>query len=262
MTGTRRSTETHRPTDAVVGIMAKFWESGQVKTRLGATIGMEQSAALHRRFLQQLLGQLVLPATSSLAKNGAGQGGWKSQWVASPPQRIDDARRQVAQWGCDGMEVVDQGQGDLGDRMLRWFREQISGKNAGSAVLIGADCPCLTAADLADALDELRGADVVLGPAVDGGYYLIGLRSPWRDDFDRLFQDMAWSGPDVFEVTCQRVKSAGLSLSLLSTREDVDTKSELTRLREMLALAANQYDADAKALLDDIETILNTNHET
>lgn len=262
-------TETHRSTDPVidpvVGVMAKFWESGRVKTRLGATIGMDQSAGLHQRFVKQLLCQLSSPANLTAAsppeRNGAGQAGWKCQWVASPPDRIDDARQQVSQWGCDGIEVVDQGQGDLGDRMLRWFRKQLDGTTAGSAVLIGADCPCLTSADLADALDELQTSDVVLGPAADGGYYLVGLRSPWRDDFDRLFQDITWSGPDVFEVTCQRVKDQGLSLSLLSTREDVDTESELTRLRQTLAAAENRHNADAKALLDDIETILNANHE-
>jgi glycosyltransferase A (GT-A) superfamily protein (DUF2064 family) len=89
----------------------------------------------------------------------------------------------------------------------------------------------------------LRAHDVVLGPAADGGYYLIGLRGPWvshQAGFETLFQNMPWSTARVLPITRERLKTAGLSFTELETREDVDTIVELNHLRASLETAGGR----------------------
>lgn len=156
-----------------------------------------------------------------------------------------------------------QRKGDLGERMSRWFAENLGdvgsdvgsetgSDNRSSAVLIGADCPTLTQRDISDSAQLLRQHDVVIGPAVDGGYYLIGIRGPWQTRYQTLFRDIPWSGPRVMELTVERIAAAGMSLGQLSVSEDIDTIAELDRLIAFL----RQDSSGNGELLHDIEEIL------
>ena len=235
---------------ATIGMMAKFWQSGMVKTRLGAKVGMKKSAELHRIFVHHLIQQLSkAPADMSL------------QWVLDPPQFRQQASGQLEQWNSSRWQIIDQGDGDLGKRMERWFRATLTKTGFEKAILIGADCPLLTADDLCEAMSRLDDADVVLGPAPDGGYYLIGLRAPWQDSMQHLFAEIQWSEEDVFEITCRRIKEIGFTYSTLPEREDIDTINELTKLQNQLARCENQQDTNQQDranadLRDEIERIM------
>jgi rSAM/selenodomain-associated transferase 1 len=116
----------------------------------------------------------------------------------------------------------DQGQGDLGERLSRAFEGAFQ-KGVGRSVLVGSDCPTATAEVMLKGLDNLRENDVVLGPASDGGYYLIGLKAP----FKALFEDMPWSTSKVLELTKHRIAEKRASLFLLEEGSDVDVPEDL-----------------------------------
>ena len=77
--------------------------------------------------------------------------------------------------------------------------------------------------------------DLVVGPAIDGGYYLIAIRDGWQHAYSGLMDDMPWSQPSLFETTCRRAQRLGLKLATLPVMEDIDTVAELQRLRGRLA---------------------------
>ncbi len=137
--------------------------------------------------------------------------------------------------------------------MQRWFIHNL--RNVSSrAILIGADCPRLDAGQIEQASESLQTRDVVLGPAADGGYYLIGLHGAWQSNesrFETLFRDVPWSTDQVLSVTRSRLETAGLSFAELETREDVDTIDELRNLRESLEQATDRH-AELKQGIDRI----------
>ena len=118
--------------------------------------------------------------------------------------------------GQDFIKLVQRGT-DLGQRMELAFDHAFA-RDHDRVVLIGSDCPGVTTELLEEAFEALRTHEVVLGPANDGGYYLIGLRNPQPG----LFRDMTWSTSSVFEETWARAQVKGLSLYRLPNRSDVD----------------------------------------
>lgn len=216
-----------------LGVMAKYWQPARVKTRLGATVGMEQAAKLHQTFCNHL------------AKTLAGSADRRS-FVITPEQRKSDFETMLPA----GWQIEFQSGGDLGDRMRRWFETP----PLSDRILIGADCPIVDDATVRDAQGLLQAHDVVLGPALDGGYYLIGLRAGWRTEYAGLFEDMHWSSDTVFETTVQRIRNGGLTLATLQPLEDVDTIDELNRLR--MRLRDSGSETTKQVLLQTIEQVL------
>ena len=234
--------ETACTTDSLtVGLMAKYWEIGKVKTRLGASIGMSRSARIHQIFVQHLCA-------------GLGEVGTTRSICLSPIERSGDVIRMLKslpsrpEW-----TVVDQGDGDLGERMLHWFKTQLS-SDQSCAILIGADCPAIDPELVEDARRRLQDDDVVVGPAADGGYYLIGANGSWSGIGRRLrslFQEIPWSTPEVFKLTKSRAAEAGLSLAELETLEDVDTVVELHRLLDQLGSGhSSRQDHELKSAIE------------
>ena len=137
--------------------------------------------------------------------------------------------------------------------MQRWFIHNL--RNGSSrAILIGADCPMLDAVQIEQASESLQACDVVLGPAADGGYYLIGLHGAWQSNeslFQTLFRDVPWSTDQVLSLTRSRLETAGLSFAEMETREDVDTIDELRKLRKSLEQATDRH-AELKQGIDRI----------
>src|SRR5207245_11114496 len=117
-----------------------------------------------------------------------------------------------------------QGDGDLGERLRAAF-ERAFAVGAKRVLIIGSDCPSVAAHDIHEAWKNLRTHDIVLGPASDGGYWLIGLRQLQP----ALLQNIPWSTENVFPETMKRVQKCGLSVRLLREREDVDTEAEWRR---------------------------------
>ena len=115
-----------------------------------------------------------------------------------------------------------QSEGDLGHRMSCAFADSL-GQGRRRVVLIGSDCPGITAKVLNAAFSHLNHYDLVLGPTTDGGYYLIGLRAPSPE----LFQDLPWGTADVLEMTLSRAASLGLRTILLEPLTDIDRPEDL-----------------------------------
>lgn len=196
-----------------LGIFAKYWQPGVVKTRLAAGIGAPAAAQVHRACVAALAARF-------------GQTADRRVLCVAPPERAA-AFRELAgrQW-----LVTAQCAGDLGQRMRHYF-EQSFATGAGHVVLIGADSPTLPAAYLDEAFDRLGDTSVVLGPSDDGGYYLIGLSCPPPE----VFRDIAWGTADVWRQTLDRLQSAGERFHALPPWYDIDTAADLARLLSELA---------------------------
>jgi hypothetical protein len=118
-----------------------------------------------------------------------------------------------------------QGPGDLGERLARAVGAAFV-RGHRRVLVVGSDSPTLPSHLIAEALRRLEATDVVLGPAFDGGYYLLGLNRLEP----ALFRDVPWSGPEVLAVTAERARAAGLEVSLLPFWYDVDEPADLARL--------------------------------
>jgi hypothetical protein len=136
----------------------------------------------------------------------------------------DDALQEIVPWLRPTWSGAKQGPGDLGERLVRAVASEFE-NGAEPVVMIGSDCPDVQASDIRDAWNALRDWDVVLGPAEDGGYYLIGLRRPEID----LFREIAWGSNTVLESTLARAKALNLKVHLLRALHDIDTVEDLRR---------------------------------
>jgi rSAM/selenodomain-associated transferase 1 len=146
-----------------------------------------------------------------------------------PPGAADAVRAWLP-----GLRLAPQGEGDLGARMQDAFARAFQ-RGATRVVLVGSDVPGVTRETVVSALAALEEADVVMGPALDGGYYLIALGSPRPE----LFTGIAWSTGAVLQATLARAQRAGLGVRQLTPLRDLDTVSDLRaewpRLEAILA---------------------------
>jgi rSAM/selenodomain-associated transferase 1 len=142
------------------------------------------------------------------------------------------AGRAISGLAPAGMRCVAQRGGDLGARMANLAADLLAAGHSG-VLIVGSDLPTVPVSHLAEAARCLAedAADLVLGPAEDGGYYLVGLRRP----APALFSDVAWGTAAVFEVTLARARALDLRVHLLPPWHDVDTTEDLARLRRDLA---------------------------
>lgn len=192
--------------------MAKHPEPGRVKTRLAARIGVERATRLYAAFIADLRDRLGATA--------AGMEVWWAYWPPGAPfADLVPGERLFTQQGAD-----------LGARMYHAM-ERV--RRPGEAVtVVGVDAPQLPLATLGACRDALAaGADVVVGPALDGGYYLLATRAPQR----ALFEGMPWGSEAVLEMTRARAAARGLVVVELDPLRDVD---DLDGLRALAALLA------------------------
>jgi rSAM/selenodomain-associated transferase 1 len=198
-----------------LGMLAKYWARGAVKTRLAADSGTDWAARLYRCFVTTLAARLAsFPARRTVAF-----------W---PPSRAAEFRRAIG----PAWELEPQIEGDLGTRMQHYFHHALGTgqQQTRSAVLIGSDSPTIPTAVIEQAFTLLEQYPAVLGPTRDGGYYLVGLARLVPDMFDGI----AWSTPQVWEQTTSRLNAQGLPYSTLPMWYDVDTVDDLQRLRDQL----------------------------
>ncbi len=196
-------------TDARVLVFAKAPIAGQVKTRLIPVLGVEKAAELH----QDLLRHTLATACASL---------YPVELWCSPDTQHPVFTELSARWP---LSLHTQQGADLGARMAQAFANAL--RRAPYIILCGSDCPSMRPADLHEAAAMLRrGADAVLGPARDGGYWLIGLRRV----HPALFQDIAWGGATVLEETLARLQTLNWRWNLISERGDIDRPEDLAAL--------------------------------
>ena len=187
-------------------LLTKAPDPGQVKTRLIPLLGETAAAEFYSQLVHDCLEMCRNAALCPVDI-------WCSPSSEHPFfQQCKDQYQATLQ---------SQVSGDLGERMSRAIQATLA--EADYVVLIGADCPSLGAADLAAAFNALNaGTDVVIGPAEDGGYYLIGMRHHQPS----LFADMPWSTPAVLSVTEDRIQRLNLRLHKLPLRKDLDTPED------------------------------------
>lgn len=194
-----------------LGVFAKYWEPGAVKTRLARDIGPVRAATLYREFVLQTLARFAQQADQ------------RSLWVWPPARKSEFEHVAGTDW-----TIHCQPDGDLGLRMSRFFCSGL--QRASRVVLIGSDSPNLPTETVNEAWLALAQSDVVLGPAIDGGYYLVGMRTDATD----MFEQIPWSTPDVLPATMDRLSRSGTSVRLLDPWRDVDTLGDLEWLRDEL----------------------------
>lgn len=194
-------------------VFAREPRLGQVKSRLAKTLGAPAALALYRAMLARV---------GSLLQH-AGLAPW-DLWVTSNPSHKDFITL------CNATNIYLQKGADLGARMDFALSQTLDRADSDAVILIGTDCPALSADYLHGALAALEsGSDVVLGPAEDGGYVLIGARRP----ISALFEAMPWGSDQVLARTLERLADSGLSYHLLETLWDVDYPDDIPRLKSL-----------------------------
>ena len=183
-------------------LLLKNAKKGHAKTRLAAGIGID---AAHNAYLHLLsCTQRLVEATPFTV------------YLYYSEEIPDESARWQMQNGTDQLHYRLQSDGDLGNRMITAFTEVLA--DHSRAIIMGSDCPYITQDHLNQAADLLEVNDVVYGPSLDGGYYLLGLKLPHQT----LFTDIPWSTEIVLEKSLEHCKAASLSVSLLEPLEDID----------------------------------------
>lgn len=202
---------THAVSDAcAIAVFAKAPVAGAVKTRLVPTLGTAGAVELHRWLVRRAL------ATARAASSRV------SLWCAPDTSHPFFAECASAY----GVGLHSQSGGDLGVRMRATFDALLGG---GPVLLMGSDCPSVSDTDLRQAAASLLTHDVVLQPAEDGGYVLVGMRRAVPE----MFEGIAWSTGTVMRDTRQRLRAAGATWREMPTRWDIDRPEDLARLREL-----------------------------
>ena len=216
---------------AAIGIMCKAPRPGQTKTRLAATIGGEQAASLSACFLHDVAAAIESVA-ESLRCEGYG--------VYTPAGAEADLRRIFP----PSFRLLLQSNADFGN-VLHGAVSDLLVAGHDCAVLVNGDSPTLPPNVLANAIGLLRkpGDRMVLGPASDGGYYLIGLKRP----HPHLFVDIPWGTDAVARLTLERAAQIGIAAELLPEWYDVDDIETLGWLRDELAGQSARFKAGGKA---------------
>jgi rSAM/selenodomain-associated transferase 1 len=186
--------------------MLKAPRVGAVKTRLGKQIGTDKATRAYRALVEHQLRQI--PA----------------DWPVHVFHEPADADHEMRAWLGDRLIFSPQISGDLGERLANAMQRHFHQSDA-PLVIIGGDCPYLSAACFAEVEAKLAHTDAVLIPALDGGYCLIALH---RNEPD-LFRSISWGTPSVFLETRARLNECGLHWLELGALEDVDDSASWQR---------------------------------
>ena len=205
-----------------VAVFLKEPRPGSVKTRLARSLGPRAAAEIYRRFVEDTLEWL-----------GRFSGARRFLYY-TPPGAAAECARLSPRVGAP-FRLVPQSSGSLGRRLARAF-EDLLPDGTHRAVILGTDSPLLDSRLLRAAIRALETADLVLGPARDGGYYLIGLKRPRFE----LFESIPWSTSSVLRRTLEQAAALDLSTTCLETLSDVDTFADLRRLKVELVEAWRQ----------------------
>lgn len=191
-------------------VFLKYPAPGKVKTRLAAHIGDQRAADLYREWIGLVFAR-VQALRGIVRVVGFFDGG---------------TRNEFAEWDSLVDQWLPQPGGDLGDRLRSGF--EMVQSSCGSAAAIGTDCLELDAASLQTAFDILKDKDAVFGPALDGGYYLVGTARPLVGFFDGI----PWSSSSTLDAHISVCRGNGWSVGLLPARRDIDTWEDWLAYRD------------------------------
>lgn len=191
------------PVDAGLIVFLRLPEKGKVKTRLAATLGEEAALEIYKQLVSITLDIVTRSQIPTYLFYSGGL-----------PAESEREARFSYQMQLDG---------DLGSKMLDALSFVLTLHK--KALIIGSDCPDLTPEILHAGCKSLDEKNIVLGPANDGGYYLLGC----TEQFPALFADIIWSTPSVLDQTLEKIKDANLSWYLLEKLNDIDTAEDWIR---------------------------------
>jgi rSAM/selenodomain-associated transferase 1 len=184
-------------------VFIKNPKAGKVKTRLAEMIGDQKALKVYQHLLDHTLRVSSLVDADKLV--------CYSDFIPA-----SDA------WKKAGFEQAVQSGNDLGERMTNAFRSSFI-KGYEKIILIGSDCFEIDPEHIEEAFQKLDQAELVIGPAKDGGYYLIGMQNPHPE----IFQNITWSQPDVLQNTIEKMEQFNLSFALTPELADIDDFSDL-----------------------------------
>ena len=195
-------------------VMTRFPEPGRTKTRLIPALGADRAAALHRCLIRRTLDVVCH---------------WAEAHHCDAEVRYAGGDESLfrAQFGLQA-RYVPQSEGSLGERMNAAVVAAFS-EGAKCVVVIGTDCPGLDSSHLSQAFDQLTHRDIVIGPATDGGYYLLGM----RHHLPTLFEHIAWGTETVLRQTLSKAAEASASVCQLPPLSDVDHAEDLVQCRRV-----------------------------
>ena len=194
----------------LLGVFAKYWEAGKVKTRLAEGTSDQFAAELYQAFILTTLERVSGIATSQML-------------CVTPADKLTEfALVSPPNW-----TIATQAEGDLGVRMQSFFQQAIE-HQFDKTILIGTDSPTLPASIITQAYNALDNVECVIGPANDGGYYLIGC----QQQIPPVFESIDWSTSQVLAQTISALDKAEVAYELLPPWFDVDTIDDLKNLRD------------------------------
>ena len=189
-----------------LGIFAQAPIPGRVKSRLTAEVGPSTAAEVYSRVGRQVVAAVLGPGYRTVVWYApAGEAPFVREWLD----------------GLGRFELRPQGGGTLGLRLAAAFQRHFR-DGADRVVIVGTDCPGVDRRMILHAFAELGSADVDMGPTLDGGFYLFGLREPQA----RLFENVAWTSSSAAAQTRARAQALGLRLRTLRPLRDVDTERD------------------------------------
>lgn len=192
-----------------LGMFAKYWQPGVVKTRLAAAIGDETAATLQLAFIRTLLTRMQsIPQSKVLA--------------FTPAER----RGEFAKIADGSWEIEPQSEGDLGQRIACFFQSAFE-QGFRRVVLIGSDSPTVPVQYVAEAFKRLATEPLVIGSSADGGFYLVGAAGSWPAT---IFDRVEWSTGRVWEQVLGNLRAAHVPVAQLPPWYDVDEAKDLRRL--------------------------------
>ncbi len=186
-------------------IFTRYPEAGQVKTRLIPALGEKGAALLHHKMAEHTLTRLKSFKGEIEIHFTGGSHDLMKSWLG------DQFRYRRQEGGC------------LGEKLFNSVAEAFA-ESKKKVVVIGTDCPGLTANHIEQAFRLLDHSDLVLGPAYDGGYYLVGLKKPVKE----LFQDITWSSSLVYRQTIKAAEQVNLQTAELEKLADIDCPADLS----------------------------------
>jgi uncharacterized protein len=192
-------------------IFTRYPEPGKAKTRLIPVLGAEGAANLHRQMTEYTISQVRKLQTDC--------------FVSIQVYFTGSDRPSFQNWLGSDLIYHPQGKGDLGMRMSAAMKSAFS-RGMDSAIIIGTDCPSLNSDLIAEAFQMLNQNDLVLGPATDGGYYLIGLRRL----IPQLFLGINWGTSEVLQKTVKIANSLKLTVAYLTPLSDIDRPEDLAKI--------------------------------
>lgn len=192
----------------VLIIFMKYPEPGLVKTRLAKDIGKEKAAWLYRLFVETILNQTNDTSFTRIL-------------FYCPKEK----KKEFKNWIGNGLLMQHQRGHNLGQRLSNAFKFAFKNK-AKRVIAIGTDSPTLDNNIIRKAFKKLKDFPCVLGPSLDGGYYLIGLSRLYLE----IFKGIPWGKDDVFRKTQYKIRKLGLKFCLLEPHPDIDTLNDLHRI--------------------------------